>query len=102
MEDCQKSTENSNSQVEVTIRKPVKILHFSDGVDEEIEEESLNDLHHESSSVNSSVDPSTLGWAPWISHYAWKSSTKMLFAVDYAGESLANFLVLLHQNIRLK
>lgn len=33
----------------------------------------------------------TLDWAPWFSHYAWKSGTKVLGAVDYAGESLASF-----------
>lgn len=33
----------------------------------------------------------TLSWGPWFSHYAWKSGTKVLNAVDYAGESLANF-----------
>lgn len=32
-----------------------------------------------------------MAWAPWFSYYAWKSGTKMLHAVDYAGESLASF-----------
>lgn len=33
----------------------------------------------------------TLSWGPWFSHYASKSGYKVLNAVDYAGESLANF-----------
>lgn len=33
----------------------------------------------------------TLTWGPWISYYAWKSSTKALNAVDTAGETLASF-----------
>lgn len=33
----------------------------------------------------------SLNWGPWFGYYAWKSSNKVLNAVDYAGESLANF-----------
>ncbi|XP_038212773.1 protein FAM177A1-like isoform X2 [Zerene cesonia] len=66
-----------NSQVEVTLNRPIRIIHFSDGVEEEIEEDT--------------VDESLLSWAPWFSYYAWKSGSKVLNAVDYAGESLANF-----------
>lgn len=32
-----------------------------------------------------------MSWGPWFSHYAKKSGTKVLNAVDYAGESLASF-----------
>lgn len=32
----------------------------------------------------------SLTWGPWFSHYAWKSGSKVLNAVDYAGESLAS------------
>ena len=30
-----------------------------------------------------------MAWGPWLSYYAWKSSSKVLSAVDTAGESLA-------------
>ncbi|XP_045452232.1 protein FAM177B-like isoform X2 [Melitaea cinxia] len=71
----ERSAENrGNTQVQVTINRPITILHFSDGVEEEIEEEKK-----------------TLSWGPWFSHYASKSGYKVLNAVDYAGESLANF-----------
>ncbi|KAL0828933.1 hypothetical protein ABMA28_003832 [Loxostege sticticalis] len=82
------SQENSNA-VAVNI-KPTRVLHFSDGVDEEILEESISELDS-ARKTEESVDPKTLDWGPWFGHYAWKSGTKVLNAVDYAGESLANF-----------
>ncbi|CAH2090235.1 unnamed protein product [Euphydryas editha] len=79
-----------NSQVQVTINRPIRILHFSDGVEEEIEEEKVNDLQSVQIS-HENIDPKTLSWGPWFSHYASKSGSKLLNAVDYAGESLAHF-----------
>ncbi|KAM3962044.1 protein FAM177B [Aphomia sociella] len=80
----------ANTQVGVTINKPSKVLHFSDGVEEEIEEAAVSDLNSNPSNEDN-VDPKSLEWGPWFSHYAWKSSSKVLNAVDYAGESLASF-----------
>ncbi|PZC77783.1 protein FAM177A1 [Helicoverpa armigera] len=78
-----------SGETQVTIKKPGRILHFSDGVEEEIEEEVATELATEPQETN--VDPKTLSWGPWFSHYAWKSGNKVLNAVDYAGESLAGF-----------
>ncbi|CAG4961781.1 unnamed protein product [Colias eurytheme] len=78
-----------NSQVELTINRPSRIIHFSDGTQEEIEEDTVDEVS--SAKPEDNVDPKSLAWAPWFSYYAWKSGTKMLDAVDYAGESLANF-----------
>ncbi|KAJ8719503.1 hypothetical protein PYW08_011678 [Mythimna loreyi] len=80
----------NNNETQVTINKPVRVLHFSDGVEEEIEEVDAVELASEPQETNN-VDPKTLPWGPWFSHYAWKSGNKMLNAVDYAGESLAGF-----------
>nr|XP_026494647.1 protein FAM177B isoform X2 [Vanessa tameamea] len=63
-----------DSAVHVNINRSIRMLHFSDGVEEEIEEEKKS-----------------LTWGPWFSHYASRSGSKVLNAVDYAGESLANF-----------
>ncbi|XP_050344376.1 protein FAM177B isoform X2 [Nymphalis io] len=63
-----------DSQVNLTMNRSIRILHFSDGVEEEIEEEKKS-----------------LTWGPWLSYQATKSGSKVLNAVDYAGESLANF-----------
>ncbi|XP_026730300.1 protein FAM177A1 [Trichoplusia ni] len=78
-----------NTETQVTIKKPGRVLHFSDGVEEEIETEEASELACEPE--ESEVDPKSLTWGPWFSHYAWKSGSKVLNAVDYAGESLAGF-----------
>lgn len=31
-----------------------------------------------------------MAWGPWLSYYTWKSGSKILSAVDTAGESLAS------------
>lgn len=79
----------SSSDTQLTINKPATVLHFSDGVDEEFHEEENTELSSKPSEP--SVEPKTLTWGPWLSHYAMKSGTKVLNAVDYAGESLAGF-----------
>ncbi|XP_030023887.2 protein FAM177A1 [Manduca sexta] len=77
-----------NSHVNVTINQPKKVLHFSDGVEEEMEEEHISEVDSKPPEPN--VDPKQLTWGPWFSHYAWKSGTKVLNAVDSAGETLAS------------
>ncbi|XP_004928204.2 protein FAM177A1 [Bombyx mori] len=79
---------NENSQIKLNIQ-PTRVLHFSDGVDEIVEEEEVNELKNEPKEAN--VDPKTLSWLPWLTHYANTSGTKVLNAIDYTGESLANF-----------
>jgi hypothetical protein len=52
------SNGNPNTQFEVQINKPGRVLHFSDGVDEEVEQESVSDLRSEpTSSPDDNVDP---------------------------------------------
>ncbi|XP_045773774.1 protein FAM177A1-like isoform X1 [Maniola jurtina] len=82
--------EGVDSEVQVTINRPKRIIHFSDGVEEEIEEEKVNELQS-APETEQSVDPKNLSWGPWLSHYALKSGSSVLYAVDYAGESLATF-----------
>ncbi|CAH2270074.1 jg16534 [Pararge aegeria aegeria] len=79
---------NFDSEVQVTINKPKRVIYFSDGIEEEIEEEKANELQ---STPEQIVDPKTLSWVPWFSYYVWKSGSSALNAVDYAGESLAGF-----------
>lgn len=47
--------DNSNN-VEVTINKPGRVLHFSDGIDEEIVEENISELKSEPE-AEETVDP---------------------------------------------
>ncbi|XP_072937110.1 protein FAM177A1 [Epargyreus clarus] len=79
-----------NSDYQVTINRPLRVIHFSDGVEEEIEQDKVDGLQS-APTTEENVDPKTLPWGPWFSHYAWKSGCKVLNAVDYAGESLADF-----------
>lgn len=50
--------ENSgvNSYAEVTITKPARVLHCSDGIIEEIEEENVEELHSKPSNEEN-IDP---------------------------------------------
>ncbi|KAJ2951745.1 hypothetical protein O0L34_g13912 [Tuta absoluta] len=80
----------ASQQTEVTISKPTRVLHCSDGVIEEIEEDKLAEIQS-APNDEENINPKTLQWGPWFSYYTWKSGTKVLNAVDYAGESLANF-----------
>lgn len=82
-------TKNDTPAVEVTINKPGKVLHFCDGVDEEIEEVDTAELQN-APHPEPEVDPQSLNWGPWFSHYAWKSGTKVLNGIDYVGEGLAS------------
>ncbi|XP_026494646.2 protein FAM177A1 isoform X1 [Vanessa tameamea] len=79
-----------DSAVHVNINRSIRMLHFSDGVEEEIEEEKVNELQSVKN-IDENIDPKSLTWGPWFSHYASRSGSKVLNAVDYAGESLANF-----------
>ncbi|CAK1543012.1 unnamed protein product [Leptosia nina] len=82
---------DSPNQVELTINKPVRVIHCCDGVEEEVEE-TMKDVEVDSpSKQDENIDPKMMSWGPWISYYTWKSGTKLLNAVDYAGESLADF-----------
>ncbi|KAG7302226.1 hypothetical protein JYU34_013706 [Plutella xylostella] len=87
-----RSENGAENQTEITINRRIKILHFSDGVEEVMEEVKTGDLQSApGSKPEDNVDPATLSWGPWFSHYAWKSGTKVLGAIDTAGESLAGF-----------
>ncbi|XP_046384412.1 protein FAM177A1-like isoform X2 [Ischnura elegans] len=64
-----------------------KIIHFCDGA---LEECGPGEDEQDGAS-ESAVDPSTLTWGPWIFHQVANAGSKTLKAVDYVGESLANF-----------
>ncbi|XP_032518000.1 protein FAM177A1-like [Danaus plexippus] len=79
-----------NSQVEVNLSRPIKVIHFSDGIEEIMEENQVTELDS-APKDNEVVDPKTLSWGPWFTYQTWKSGSKVLGALDYAGETLANF-----------
>ncbi|XP_042893048.1 protein FAM177A1-like isoform X4 [Penaeus japonicus] len=73
------------------LKKPRRVLHFSDGT---LEEYSTEDEEEEESKPDSLAvsDPKALTWGPWIYYWMLYSGSSMLSACDYVGESLANFL----------
>ncbi|CAH4034580.1 unnamed protein product [Pieris brassicae] len=81
----------NRDQVDVVIiNKQMRVIHCCDGVEEEIEETMLDEINMSPNDVEN-IEPQTLSWGPWISYYTWKSGTKLLKVVDYAGETLADF-----------
>lgn len=52
----EKSIDNTDT-VNVTIKKPTRVLHFSDGVDEEIEEERSSELKAAPDAASDNIDP---------------------------------------------
>ncbi|VVD05028.1 protein FAM177A1-like [Leptidea sinapis] len=80
----------SNDQVALTINTPQRFIHYSDGVDEEMPEEQV-EITNCTPNDAECIDPKSLSWVPWVSYYIWKSGTKALNVVDYAGENLAHF-----------
>lgn len=83
------SKNHNDLETKVTVAKTNRVLYFSDGVHEEIEEEKASEV--DSAPQESHINPKTLSWGPWFSYYTWKSGKKVLNAVDSAGESLAGF-----------
>ncbi|KAG8223577.1 hypothetical protein J437_LFUL003041 [Ladona fulva] len=69
------------------VSKSHRVLHFSDGTLDESElEEDQPD-----SKDNLEVHPKYLSWGPWMMYLTTTFGSKTLKAVDYVGESLANF-----------
>ncbi|XP_076063528.1 uncharacterized protein LOC143038368 isoform X2 [Oratosquilla oratoria] len=81
-----------SAEKEVVIRKPKRVLHFSDGVLEEYstDEEDQTDKKQDNSLVV--VDPKSLTWKPWLWYWMVYTGSSALQACDYLGESMANFL----------
>lgn len=81
------------NQEEVRIRKPRRVLHFSDGTLEEYstDEEDNTDSKKETS-VLPKINPVQLTWGPWMWYWTLYSGSSALAACDYVGEGMANFL----------
>lgn len=70
-------------------KAPRRILHFSDGTLEEYSSDEEND--HGQNQNNSTTDPHSLQWLPWIWYYLALTFTKTFSAADTCGEKLAWF-----------
>ncbi|KAF3429610.1 hypothetical protein E2986_04289 [Frieseomelitta varia] len=72
-----------------SLRRPKRVLHFSDGDLEEYSEDETD-----APPVNMTVtqiDPKTLDWLPWAWYQTTSIGNKMLDGCDYVGEWLAGF-----------
>ncbi|KAJ6634702.1 DNA repair protein XRCC1, partial [Pseudolycoriella hygida] len=78
----------------VKIKRPKRVLHFSDGVIEEYstDDENENEDVVDNDSSNNVVDESKLSWGPWLSLKAYKTGGYVLAGCDYVGETLASFV----------
>nr|XP_054758114.1 protein FAM177A1-like [Lytechinus pictus] len=72
------------------VKKPRRIIHFSDGI---LEEYSTDEEDGEDKAVieEPPVDPKTLDWMPYIWFYMMKSGVTTYKVCDYLGEKLAYF-----------
>ncbi|XP_076754567.1 protein FAM177A1 [Xylocopa sonorina] len=83
-------TENEESSTQdKSLKRPKRILHFSDGDYEEYSEDET-DIPNTSKTVNQ-VDPKTLNWIPWAWHRTTSFGNVILDGCDYVGEWLAGF-----------
>ncbi|KOX69966.1 hypothetical protein WN51_04481 [Melipona quadrifasciata] len=72
-----------------SLRRPKRVLHFSDGDLEEYSEDETD-----APPVNTTVtqvDPKTLNWLPWAWYQTTSIGSKVLDGCDYVGEWLAGF-----------
>ncbi|XP_071543034.1 uncharacterized protein [Panulirus ornatus] len=72
------------------VKKPRKIMHFSDGILEEFStDEEDEDKQPDTMTL---VDPKTLKWGSWMYYWMLYTGSSALAACDYVGEGLANLL----------
>ncbi|XP_003698252.1 protein FAM177A1 [Apis florea] len=80
---------DSDTQFHKTLKRPKRVLHFSDGDLEEYSEDETD-----TKSVNKTlnhINPKTLNWLPWAWYQTTSFGNKLLDGCDYMGEWLANF-----------
>ncbi|XP_053696071.1 protein FAM177A1 [Sabethes cyaneus] len=80
----------NEKDVEVQVRAPKRVLHFSDGTMEEFsDDEDQVDGVPRSETV---VDESKMNWSDWMLHKTCKLGNTVLAGCDYVGEGLASML----------
>uniref|UniRef100_A0A182KG48 Uncharacterized protein n=1 Tax=Anopheles christyi TaxID=43041 RepID=A0A182KG48_9DIPT len=79
----------NEKDVEVRVRAPKKVLHFSDGT---LEEYSDDEADQVDKAEPVPVDESKLNWSEWMRYKTCKLGNTVLAGCDYVGEGLASFL----------
>ncbi|CAK9815941.1 Protein FAM177A1 [Anthophora quadrimaculata] len=80
---------NINTQDRKSLKRPKRVLHFSDGDLEEYSDDEID--ISDTNKVANQVDPKTLNWLPWAWYRTTCISGKLLDGCDYVGEWLASF-----------
>uniref|UniRef100_A0A8D8IJJ1 Protein FAM177A1 n=1 Tax=Culex pipiens TaxID=7175 RepID=A0A8D8IJJ1_CULPI len=78
--------------VEVQVRAPKRVLHFSDGTLEEYSDDDQDQVDGVGRNEEGTVDESKMNWSDWMLHKTCKLGTSVLAGCDYVGEGLASFL----------
>ncbi|XP_050071321.1 protein FAM177A1 [Anopheles maculipalpis] len=79
----------NEKDVEVRVRAPKKVLHFSDGTLEEFSDDEEDQVDKPEPAP---VDESKLNWSEWMRYKTCKLGSTVLAGCDYVGEGLASFL----------
>ncbi|XP_038075282.1 protein FAM177A1-like [Patiria miniata] len=89
-EEPAKTSATAPDNVTVGIRKPKRVIHFSDGVVEEYSSD--EDDESKKALAEPTTDPKTMTWLPYLWYYTVVAATKTVGACDFMGEKLAYFL----------
>ncbi|GAB0088621.1 uncharacterized protein DMENIID0001_030780 [Sergentomyia squamirostris] len=81
-----------DNDVNLNIKKPSRVLHFSDGILEEFSESEDEVDHNKNQMQLSPVDESQMDWPTWMIHKASQTKNTMVSGCEYVGEALASFL----------
>nr|XP_040226412.2 protein FAM177A1 [Anopheles coluzzii] len=79
----------NEKDVEVRVRAPKKVLHFSDGTLEEYSDDEEDQVDR---AEPAPVDESQLNWSEWMRYKTCILGNTVLAGCDYVGEGLASFL----------
>lgn len=82
-------TTDTDAQDNKSLKRPKRVLHFSDGDLEEYSEDET-DSSNANKMINE-IDPKSLTWIPWAWHQTTWIGGKVLDGCDCVGEWLAGF-----------
>ncbi|XP_058453568.1 protein FAM177A1 [Malaya genurostris] len=78
------------NDVEVQVRAPKRVLHFSDGTMEEFSDD--EDQVDSVPRTETNLDESKMNWGNWMLHKTCRLGSSVLAGCDYVGEGLASML----------
>ncbi|XP_058822961.1 protein FAM177A1 [Topomyia yanbarensis] len=79
------------NDVEVQVRAPKRVLHFSDGTMEEFSDDD-EDQVDSVPRTETTLEESKMNWSNWMLHKTCRLGSSVLAGCDYVGEGLASML----------